>query len=141
MDLDDHATTFRFLIHHRAGQFTTAFDAVLAGPGIDTVKIPPGCPQANCFAERFALTARTDLAGRILRTLLRWHAHLVTRRWSCPRRPDRPSRLTTDRGLRAPQVRALQSVGAHESFHALAPDPRLRPRRWWMRTATSCPSR
>ena len=37
MDLDDHATTFRFLIHDRihdrAGQFTTAFDAVLAGPG------------------------------------------------------------------------------------------------------------
>jgi putative transposase len=66
MDLDDHATTFRFLIHDRAGQFTTAFDAVLAGPGIDTVKMPPGCPQANCFAERFALTARTDLAGRIL---------------------------------------------------------------------------
>jgi putative transposase len=51
MDIDDHSTTFRFLIHDRAGQFTTAFDAVLAG-GIDTVKIPPRCPQANCFAER-----------------------------------------------------------------------------------------
>jgi putative transposase len=41
MNLDDHATTFRFLVRDRAGQFTTSFDAVLASAGIDTVKIPP----------------------------------------------------------------------------------------------------
>ena len=41
MDLDDHAATVRFLIRDRAGQFTTAFDTVLAGAGIDTVKIYP----------------------------------------------------------------------------------------------------
>jgi hypothetical protein len=35
MNLDEH--TFR----DQAGQFTTSFDAVLAGAGIDTVKIPP----------------------------------------------------------------------------------------------------
>lgn len=40
MDLDDRATTFRFLVRDRAGQFTNSFDAVLAGAGIDTVKIP-----------------------------------------------------------------------------------------------------
>ena len=34
MDLDDRATTFRFLVRDRAGQFTTAFDAVLACAGI-----------------------------------------------------------------------------------------------------------
>ena len=66
MDLDDRAATFRFLVRDRAGQFTTAFDAVLAGAGIDTVKIPPRCPRANCFAERFVLTARTELTDRIL---------------------------------------------------------------------------
>ena len=66
MDIDDRAATFRFLVRDRAGQFTTAFDTVFAGAGIDTVKIPPRCPRANCFAERFVLTARTELTDRIL---------------------------------------------------------------------------
>jgi putative transposase len=52
MDLDDRVATFGFLVRDRAGQFTTSFDAVLAGAGINTVKIPPRCPRANCFAER-----------------------------------------------------------------------------------------
>jgi transposase InsO family protein len=38
----------------------------LAGAGIDTVKIPPRCPRANCSAERFVLTVRTELTDRIL---------------------------------------------------------------------------
>ena len=66
MDLDDHATSFRFLVRDRAGQFTASFDTVLAGAGINTVKIPPRCPRANCYAERFVLTARTELTDRIL---------------------------------------------------------------------------
>ena len=57
MDLDHRAATSWFLLRDRAGQFTTAFDAVLTGAGIDTVKIPPRYPRANCFAERFVLTA------------------------------------------------------------------------------------
>jgi putative transposase len=66
VDLNDRTTTFRFLVLDRASQFTTSFNAVLAGAGIDAVKIPPRCPRANCFAERFALTARTELTDRIL---------------------------------------------------------------------------
>jgi putative transposase len=66
MDLDDRVATFRFLVRDRAGQFSNSFDAVLAGAGIDTVRIPPRCPRANCFAERFVLTARTELTDRIL---------------------------------------------------------------------------
>jgi putative transposase len=66
MDLGDHAADFRFLVRDRAGQFTASFDAVLAGSGIDAVKIPPRRPRANALAERFVLTTRTEVTDRML---------------------------------------------------------------------------
>ena len=99
MGLDDCAASFRFLIRDRAGQFATSFHAVLAGAGIDAVKIPPRCPRANCYAERFVLTARTELTDRILifgerhlRTVLaQFSAHYNGRR---PHRALQPSATT-----------------------------------------------
>jgi transposase InsO family protein len=64
MDLGDRAAGFRFLVRDRAGQFTASFDAVLAGAGIEVVKIPPRSPKANAYAERFVLTARTGVTTR-----------------------------------------------------------------------------
>jgi putative transposase len=58
--------TFQFLIRDRAGQFTDSFDAAPASAGIQPVKIPPRCPRANAFAERFVLTARTEVTDRML---------------------------------------------------------------------------
>ena len=108
IDLDDRAATVRFLVRDRAGQFTASFDAVMAGAGIDTVKIPPRCPRANCYAERFVLTARTELTDRILifserhlRTVLAAYGTHYNRR-----RPHRALQLQPPRpDLPAPDLR------------------------------------
>jgi transposase InsO family protein len=88
MDLDEHVGRFRFLVRDRAGQFAASFDAVLADAGIEVVKIPPRCPRANCFAERFVLTVRTEVTDRILifgephlrRVLAQYAVHYNTQR-------------------------------------------------------------
>ena len=88
MDLGDRAADFRFPVRDRAGQFTEAFDAVLSGAGMEVVKIPPRSPQANAYAERFVLTARTEVTDRMLifgerhlRTILaEYEAHYNGRR-------------------------------------------------------------
>ncbi len=66
MDLGDGAADFQFLVRDRAGQFTDSFDAVLAAAGIQAVKIPPPPPAGERFAERFVLTARTEVTDRML---------------------------------------------------------------------------
>jgi len=101
MDLGERAARFRFLVRDRAGQFAASFDAVLADAGIDVVKIPPQCPRANCFAERFVLTVRTEVTDRMLifgerhlrRVLAGYAAHYNTARphRALRLRPPRPT--------------------------------------------------
>jgi putative transposase len=121
MDLGDRAVGFRFLVRDRAGQFTAAFDAVLAGAGIEAVKIPPRSPRANCYAERFVLTARTEVTDRMLifgqrhlRTVLaEYAAHYNGRRphrsrQLRPPRPDYPvADLSQERIQRRPVLGGL----------------------------------
>ena len=116
MDLGDRAEDFRFLVRDRAGQFTEFFDAFLANVGIEAVKIPPRSPRANAYAERFVLTARTEVTDRLLifgqrhlRTVLaQYEAHYNARRphrsrQLHPPRPDYPlADLSQERIKRRP---------------------------------------
>ncbi|MGH3885265.1 MAG: integrase core domain-containing protein, partial [Pseudonocardiaceae bacterium] len=61
-----HLQEFWFLVCDRASQSTASFDAVLADGGIGGVRIPPRCPRANCFAERFVRTLRAELTDHML---------------------------------------------------------------------------
>ena len=107
MDLGERAARFRFLVRVRAGQFAASFDAVLADAGIEVVTIPPRCPRANCFAERFVLTVRTEVTDRMLifgerhlrRVLAGYAAHYNTARPHRAlrlRRPPRPASLVPE---------------------------------------------
>jgi putative transposase len=121
MNLGDRASDFRFLVRDRAGQFTASFDALLADAGIEAVKIPPRSPRANAYAERFVLTARTEVTDRMLilgqrhlRTILaQYEAHYNGRRphrsrQLRPPRPDHPvADLSQERIKRRPVLGGL----------------------------------
>ena len=99
MDLGDRAVGFRFLVRDRAGQFTASFDAVLAGAGIEAIKIPPRSPRANAYAERFVLTARAEVTDRMLIFGER-HLRLVLAQYAAHYNGRRPHR---SRQLRPPR--------------------------------------
>lgn len=98
MDLGERADRFRFMIRDRAGQFTEAFDAVLADAGIEVVKIPPRSPRANAYAERWVRTVRAEVTDRLLITGQR-HLRAVLDEYAAHYNLHRPHRA---RNLRPP---------------------------------------
>jgi hypothetical protein len=57
-DLHEANLSVRFLIRDRDTTFTAAFDNVLGGEGIETVRTPGRAPRANAYAERWIETSR-----------------------------------------------------------------------------------
>ena len=106
MDMGECAARFRFLIRDRAGQFTEAFDAVLAAAGIETVKIPPRSPRANAYAERWVRTARAEATDRMLITSPR-HLRAVLDEYVAHYNQHRPHRA---RNLRSPDSRDVTTA-------------------------------
>jgi putative transposase len=100
MDIGERAAQFRFLVRDRAGQFTEAFDAVLAGAGIEVVKIPPRSPRANAYAERWVRTVRAECTDRMLIAGLR-HLRAVLDEYVAHYNQHRPHRA---RYLRPPDA-------------------------------------
>jgi putative transposase len=104
MDLGERADQFEVLIRDRAGQFTDAFDTVLADAGVTVCKIPPRSPRANAYAERFVLTARTEVTDRML-ILGEQHLRRTLDEYACHyngRRPHRALAMQPPRSDRPP---------------------------------------
>ncbi|MEU1628466.1 integrase core domain-containing protein [Streptomyces sp. NPDC020096] len=98
-DLGDRVANFRFLVRDRASQFSAAFDAVLTGADIEAVKIPPRCPRANAFAERFVLSIRSEVTDRML-IINHHHLRIVLDQYARHyngRRPHRGQQLQAPR--------------------------------------------
>jgi transposase InsO family protein len=57
---------FRFLIRDRDQKFTTAFDDVFSGAGLEILRTPIRAPQANSIAKRFVRTARAECLDWVL---------------------------------------------------------------------------
>ena len=66
MDLGEQAHRVKFMIRDRGSNFTTAFDAVLAGAGIRTVLCNVRTPRMNAIAERWIGGCRRELLDRTL---------------------------------------------------------------------------
>jgi len=66
----------RYLIRDRAGQFTSAFDAVFAAEGIEVLRSAPQCPRMNAYAARVVRTIRAERTDRML-IMGQWHLQRV----------------------------------------------------------------
>src|SRR5262245_36441999 len=64
--VDGFFTGKRYLIHDRDPLYTKEFLALLAGCGIENVKLPPRSPNLNAHAERFVRTIKESCLSQMI---------------------------------------------------------------------------
>ena len=66
MDFEEKGRRFRFLVRDRDGKFTTSFTEVVKSEGITTIRTPIRAPRANCYAERWIETQRSECLDHLI---------------------------------------------------------------------------
>ena len=56
----------RYLIHDRDPLFTAEFLNMIADAGVESVKLPPRCPNLNAYAERFVRSIKESCLDRMI---------------------------------------------------------------------------
>ena len=56
----------QYLTHDRYPLFTAEFLNLLAGIGVESVKLPPRSPNWNAFAEQFVRTIKESCLDRLM---------------------------------------------------------------------------
>jgi putative transposase len=130
MDLGQRATSIKFLIRDRAGQFTASFDAVFMAAGIRILASPPQAPRANAICERIIGTLRRELFDRLL-IVNEHHLHRVLAEYLAHYNTARPHRALSSPPLKpAPGRRRSTSptTGSAENKSSAGSRTNTRPR-------------
>ena len=64
--LDGFLCEKRFCLLDRDAKFTTAFRTLLAGAGIEPVRLPPRSPNLNTWIERFMRSIKSECLERMI---------------------------------------------------------------------------
>src|SRR5438552_14062063 len=64
--IDSFFTGKRYLIHDRDPLYTKEFLAIIAGVGIESIKLPPRSPNLNAYAERFVRTIKESCLEQMI---------------------------------------------------------------------------
>jgi transposase InsO family protein len=64
--VDGALAGIRYLVHDRDPLFSVGARELLAGAGIESVRLPPRSPNSNPFAERFVGSIRRECLDRVI---------------------------------------------------------------------------